>query len=530
MRTPSNFPNTLPSYNAETGGLYDESPICVRVFFHIVRTSSGTGGFDPSDIPTLMTRLSESFNPHNIIIANAGQDFINDDTYAVEFNDGEFNALSGTQNVSNAINFYLLPVNPTGYAGRASAIPGNSLVVGSGFILTSTSPHELGHCLNLFHTHHQLETNNCTETATNCSSCGDFVCDTPIDPLLSCGSNVDPFTCAYTGGGGFNPDTRNLMSYSCRAVCRNRFTAEQGLRMRTSLIFDPLLSQFVTTDCIKIIGSGSVCLSSTNTYQIQNPPGGATYDWTILNTNIAQIQGPNNQPTVNVVRVNDGATVLECRITLPTGQLFTSKNIQVGVPSMTNGSYNRNGQLQPLAIFNSTNTTCLNQQTTVTGLWQTANSVTWTGPGYSHPSTWYDAGFNQTSKISTLKLSIYQTPGTGFWAVTGTNGCGSTVYNIAFDAASCSNSDPCVYYRVSPNPSKDGNITISQKPAPIPCEPTIPKIDRVNIYNSNGTLLQSRVNTNATKQYMQLSSNQKGFVIVEIISGKHTEKHKVIIQ
>lgn len=529
--TPTNFPNTIPTYNTEQGGLYDESPICVRVFFHIVRRSNGTGGYSPADIPQLLARLNTAYNPHNILIVNAGQDFINNDVYAIEFNDGEFNALVSTQSVSNAVNFYLLPVNPFEYAGRASAIPGNSLVVGFDVINTSTSPHELGHCLNLFHTHHQIEQGGCNDIGSNCSTCGDFICDTPVDPGLSCGSNVDPSTCAYIGGGAFNPDTRNFMSYSCRVpACRDRFSTGQGLRMRTSLRFDPMLSNFITTSCVNITGSGNLCLNNINQYSIQNPPGGATFNWSISSTNIAQIQGATNGSSVNVIRINDGKATLRCDITLPNGSIiFATKEIQVGKPMMSDGQFTKGGQSMPLAVFGSTNTLCQGVESTVTGIWQTANSVSWTGPGYSHPSVWNDYGFNNSTKLTTMKLHIYQVPGTGNWTVTGTNGCGSTSYNISFNATSCSG-DPCTYYKISPNPVKNGEIIIVAKPAPIECPPLDPLVTKINIYSESGKLLQSKQFSKATKSTNKMSVLQKGLLIVEIVSGSHTERHKIISQ
>lgn len=533
--TPTNFPNTLPGYNYEPGGLYDEAPICVNVFFHIVRNSNGTGGFNPGNIPNLMARLNEAFNPHNILVTNAGQDFIDNDTYAVEFNDGEFNALTSTQSVTNAINFYLLPINPTGYAGRASAIPGRSLVVGATFILTSTSPHELGHCLNLFHTHHQLEQGGCNDNGSNCAVCGDFVCDTPVDPLLACGSNVDPFTCAYTGGGGFNPDTRNIMSYSCRNECRNRFSPGQGLRMRTSLFFDPLLSQFVTTSCVNIQGSASICNNTAQTYIIQNPPPNATFNWTIANTTIAQIQGSNTGQSVIVTSVGNGRTTLRCDITLPTGVIFAIKDINSGSPFISDGAFIYNGQPHPLAYDwggggTASNPICKGLQGTVSTTWPTANSVTWSGPGYSFPATWYNAGFN--SAVSNMNFSIYNAPVTGFWSVTGTNGCGSVTYPIAINSINCA--DPCTYYRVSPNPTvKGGEIIIIAKPAPIPCDDPLPYktgITAINIYDEKGIIISKTKGNQATKMNTRLSPNRKGLLIVEIVSGTHTEQHKIIVQ
>jgi hypothetical protein len=85
---------------------------------------------------------------------------------------------------------------------------------------------------------------------------------------------------------------------------------------------------------------------------------------------------------------------------------------------------------------------------------------------------------------------------------------------------------------VSPNPTKGEDITIIAKPTPLPtlpCNLVISKIDRINVYDQNGSLIQTQKSNKATNQSLRLSTLRKGFVIVEIISGKHSEKHKIIL-
>ena len=56
----------------------------------------------------------------------------------------------------------------------------------------------MGHCLGLYHTFHGLCESVCAElvNGSNCSSCGNFVCDTPADPTVF---NVDENTCVWDG-------------------------------------------------------------------------------------------------------------------------------------------------------------------------------------------------------------------------------------------------------------------------------------------------------------------------------------------
>jgi len=93
--------------------------------------------------------------------------------------------------------------------------------------------HELGHFYGLYHTH---ETAFGEELVSklNCEIAGDFLCDTPADPLLN---NTNTFNCSYFGqdvdpmGDAYRPDTRNIMSYA-PIGCRSMFSWQQSFRMR----------------------------------------------------------------------------------------------------------------------------------------------------------------------------------------------------------------------------------------------------------------------------------------------------------
>lgn len=284
----------------------------------------------------------------------------------------------------------------------------------------------------------------------------------------------------------------------------------------------------VTQPLLSINGNDAIC-SGGLLYSINNLPCNATVSWQVNPSGGVTIACPTC-PQTAISKNIDGQVILTATVSNVCGQtVVLTKAIALGLPSMSDGKFTKNGQLFPLAIYNSTNTLCQSVQSIVTGTWQSANSVVWTGPGYSHPSVWHDYGFNNTTKVSTLQLHIYQTLGTGFWIATGTNGCGSTSYSVAFDAATCS-ADPCTYYLVSPNPSTNGDIVITSKPPPIECPPIEPLIDQVNIYDQNGNLIQTKMNSKTTNTNLRMSTTRKGLVIVEIKSGMHTERHKIIVQ
>jgi hypothetical protein len=162
--------------------------------------------------------------------------------------------------------------------------------------------HEMGHVLNLWHTHHGTvtegnplnpgyDTNQCMElvNGSNSSTCGDYVEDTPADPNLKEKVNGN---CVYIGSETdannqpYDPDVDLIMSYAPKS-CRTRFSTKQGERMRESIAN---LSYLIQTQCqFLITGSPFVC--NTETYTIQNLPSGATVVWSTNNSNLSIISG-----------------------------------------------------------------------------------------------------------------------------------------------------------------------------------------------------------------------------------------------
>jgi hypothetical protein len=161
------------------------------------------------------------------------------------------------------------------------------LVIRSDRVFTSTSPHELGHCLNLLHTH---ETARGVEAinGSNCSTAGDLVCDTPADPRL--GTNNVNGNCEYFGGNGFNPLTNNIMSYS-RDLCRDEFTNGQSYRMRYAIQNEPILQNVVSNSCTTISEVNNICYPQTKTISLTNV-GGAITSW--ASSNNIHIVSSNN--------------------------------------------------------------------------------------------------------------------------------------------------------------------------------------------------------------------------------------------
>ncbi|OUS02547.1 hypothetical protein A9Q86_03320 [Flavobacteriales bacterium 33_180_T64] len=214
----------------------------VPIKAHIIRTDSGTGGLSE-------TQLNNAIASMNTYYANAfiefflcdGINYIDSTTY-FDYSTDEQDALTNVNNVDNVINIYFANTVSTtdggGLCGYAF-FPGGPEVIlmnNSCALNGSTLPHEMGHFFALSHTHGNTNGTLTSELVdgSNCSTDGDFICDTPADPQLG-GGNVSS-SCIYSGsaidanGAAFTPNPLNIMSYS-RKVCRTEFSPQQYARI-----------------------------------------------------------------------------------------------------------------------------------------------------------------------------------------------------------------------------------------------------------------------------------------------------------
>lgn len=225
-----------------------QETVLIPIQIHISRRADGTGGADPAAVREDMINT-------NILYQNVGLqfveiadiNFIDSDQY-FDFDASDENLLLSEHYVDGALNIYFF----NGLFFGSSALCGYTYLPGSvsrDFIMMNkdcspgaTLPHEIGHYFGLYHTHGKT---NCGTTdelvdGSNCEIAGDDVCDTPADPNLlgiNCTSSQVTANCTYTGtaldanGMPFDPDTRNIMSYS-RDACQDRFSNGQYARMR----------------------------------------------------------------------------------------------------------------------------------------------------------------------------------------------------------------------------------------------------------------------------------------------------------
>ncbi len=253
---------------------------------HFVRTDAGITNLNMASLNNAIAICNQYFINAGIQFYLCGTpantpNYINK-TAMYDWNTTAFNrdSITAANNVNNAHNVYFS--NNLGGAGGFSFGMTQSKVNNRTFILNGqaedgkTLPHELGHYFNLSHTfnnsnsstisYRELVTQNTVEIAprlpANCSTTGDFVCDTPADPynlsggyLSSCNNIGGGITAVDANGDHFMPSPTNVMNYYfCSPYI---FTVQQYLRMNAALAVNntpnPDANNRYTLDCAETL-------------------------------------------------------------------------------------------------------------------------------------------------------------------------------------------------------------------------------------------------------------------------------------
>ncbi|RED92034.1 M43 family zinc metalloprotease [Marinoscillum furvescens] len=329
-------------YSDEANARTANSTFCIDIFFHIVRNTNGSNAFPTPNLNAIVDELNNFYNVHGIFIRNAGSDNINNTSFVIldaRNGSSEDDNLFATQTRSDAINFYIVDRFVRSHlVGKAQNIPSNALVMRDEDVISSISAHELGHCLNLYHTFQGTDpnTSGCAEAinGSNCNSCGDLVCDTPAD------QNTGIF-------GGYSPDLTNIMSYYLPA---DHFTTGQGWRMRTAISRESALSGITGTSCTipKLSSIDHLCNSGTKTITVSNL-GANTTTWTV-------------SPYVSIVSSNNSSITVEASSSSAQGNAFVrasfsnttynpSERFWVGKPKLYDPSISGSGNVGCNSIY-----------------------------------------------------------------------------------------------------------------------------------------------------------------------------------
>lgn len=324
--------------------VFDTTPKIINVFVHVINRDNGTGGLTNAQIDNWLSLFCSDYLAHNISIRVIGRANLNNTTFFNGMTNANYSNLITTDTHNDAIDIYLL--SPADTYARASGIPGIALAVGGSYQGTSVLSHEFGHCLGLFHTHSGRgcdDYTNCAENIneSNCSTCGDLICDTPADPCLSGNVNAN---CEYTGSSDFHPDVRNIMSYA-PPTCLNRLTTGQVERIHSTIMNSSIL---LARSFDPYISGPSIVCSSGATFSINNLPTEDTIIWNQSYNLLTRVSPQGSNPcTFTANNSNNegiiGAQIIVCggTITLPDMQVRTGIN---------NGDFsfevwNSNGQL-----------------------------------------------------------------------------------------------------------------------------------------------------------------------------------------
>ncbi|HMT54583.1 MAG TPA: T9SS type A sorting domain-containing protein [Saprospiraceae bacterium] len=243
------------------------APKTLRVYFHVIRRTDGSGGYLPYDVAQSFNILQGDYTTHGISFAWDGCiDYIDNSAY--------YTSGSGINNIytvnthTDGIDIYLFPASHPSAGGRANGVGSNAQfwVAGSWdgvpVALTHIISHEMGHVIFLWHTHHGTvneggsDTGQCKEfvDGTNASFCGDYVVDTPADPHLQFNVNA---SCQWNGSGQdahgdpYNPDEHNIMAYT-RPACMQYVSSGQAQRMHQAILSLPYLTACQVTGTVTL--------------------------------------------------------------------------------------------------------------------------------------------------------------------------------------------------------------------------------------------------------------------------------------
>lgn len=228
---------------------------------HIFRRTNGTGGMTLNSLNNTLAITNKFYHDNGsgiqFYFCGTSPDYIDDDALFTAFPNNNESSVSG-RDATDAMNIYLVNLfDQSGLLGYAY-FPSNSLQSTRSFIRTGglsdnyiggyVLDHELGHNFSLYHTFQGSNTTSTPELVTrdagaNCTTAGDFLCDTPADPFNRTGATTSTANgCeVYTGtitdpnGNPYNPQMGNIMSYY--DGCNPLFTAGQYGRIQGGLAF-----------------------------------------------------------------------------------------------------------------------------------------------------------------------------------------------------------------------------------------------------------------------------------------------------
>lgn len=340
----------------------------VNLKFHVLHLDNGTDGYTESDVTACKNLLNTAYNPQGISFNYLPTHHWNKSFYLTQ-TDIALQSVFGdplNQRTSDAIHVYLMK-NPQLGAGKADGIPSNACFLGGAatyngvtyqLVPSHVVSHEVGHCMGLQHTFNGF-TNGTPKTESSPCTMGDFVADTPVDPVTTktcitphnCGYQPSGGECPLTDGSGnaYTPNLNNYMSYTV-TTCMNNFTAGQGDKMRDDAMAS-IGYVFKLPEISSSPTSTNMCTGNSQTLTLCFP-GNIT--WTVSPAGAINFSAPTYQNgTITITPSGSYIGTVTITATTSGGQ---TKQITRNIISGTTfaGTYTNNGGVsKPLYTVNA---------------------------------------------------------------------------------------------------------------------------------------------------------------------------------
>jgi Secretion system C-terminal sorting domain len=300
-----------------TRGAIAYVPVC----FHLVAKSDGTGRIAESKVLEMMAGWNELFASNNIDIQFYFKYFkydLNDDNvYNTPRSTGPENKMDAKR-AFDAMNIYCVgAANEVGQAGTTLAYYTKALdwIVCTNSEISkfksATIAHEVGHFFTLLHTFNGWDepfhptaaapcapvissggvvcTENVARTGpdANCSTCGDYMCDTPADYNFGFSKGIDwnnPVNgCIYNGIAkdpkcvALDPDETLIMSYFIG--CSTTFSGEQKAAMLKDYGINPKRAYLRNGNTTPTLAIGQTTLQLPANGSTTNAFNSINFDW-----------------------------------------------------------------------------------------------------------------------------------------------------------------------------------------------------------------------------------------------------------
>jgi hypothetical protein len=210
------------------------------VVVHIVKDRFGFTNYNLSDLNQSIARLNQEWKPicvqFNICDIRYIENYNFDDWDEFKLKTETLALFAEPRHINVFLVAFSSPNDNGGFATQSGiSFSSKDLIVLTKTATTIEWVHQFGHFFGLFNTYEPGE----KVDGSNCSSAGDFVCDTPADPNGIYSNSLCQFlgTNKDANNQYYKPLLENFMSNY--GVCRSSFTHQQYERMINTLKIIP---------------------------------------------------------------------------------------------------------------------------------------------------------------------------------------------------------------------------------------------------------------------------------------------------